>query len=419
MDVPTMRRADRLIGTPSCAAISALRFLFGKRHPAPEPLGKILIVKLAEQGSTVLAYPALQRAVELVGRKGVYFLAFTENRFILDVMDIIPRENVIEVDSKSFYSVAKSSLAAIRRMRRLKLDAAVDMEFFARSSALFTWLSGARLRVGFHSFSGEGPYRGNLMTHRLLYNPHLHTSQIFYSMVEALRHPAELNPALAVNPPPLTEMEIPVFTPQDDEVDEVSRMICGLTGETEVGPLVLLNANCSDLLPLRLWECDNYVELARLLLEKYPALRIAFTGAPNEAPGVEGLLAKIDSPRAVCLAGKTTLRQLFVAYSLSELLVTNDSGPAHFATLTPIDVITLFGPETPKLFGSTSPRAHVVWSSIFCSPCVSAYNNRFSTCKDNLCMKRITVDEVFLKACGVLNRRLSSRAGVAKGDIGG
>jgi ADP-heptose:LPS heptosyltransferase len=406
MQVDTMRRADRWIGTPACAGLSALRSVFGKRRPDPEPLEKILIVKLAEQGSTVLAYPALKRAVELVGPDGVYFLAFTENRFILDVMEIIPPENVIEVDSKSFTTVAKSSLGAIRRMRRLKLDAAVDMEFFARSSALFTWLSGARMRVGFHSFSGEGPYRGDLMTHRPLYNPHLHTSQIFYSMVEALKHPAELNPALAVKPPPLSEMEIPTFTPRDDEVEEVSKLICDLTGEPEVGPVVLLNANCSDLLPLRLWDRQNYVLLARLLLEKYPDVRIAFTGAPNEAPEVEKLLAQIDSPRAVCLAGRTTLRQLLVAYSLSELLVTNDSGPAHFATLTPIDVITLFGPETPKLFGSTSPRAHVMWSGLFCSPCVSAYNNRFSTCQDNLCMKSITVEAVFAKACEVLDRRL-------------
>ncbi len=401
-----MRRADRIIGTPACAAFSALRFAFGKRHPTPEPLNRILIVKLAEQGSTVLAYPALKRAVELAGRDGVYFLAFTENRFILDVMDIIPKENVIEVNAKSFTTVATSSIAAIRRMRKLKLDAAVDMEFFARSSAIFTWLSGARLRVGFHSYTGEGPWRGNLMTHRPLYNPHLHTSQIFWSMVDALTKPAELNPALAVIPPPLSEMEIPAFAARNGEVEEVSKLICDLTGESELGPVVLLNANCSDLLPLRLWDRPNYVRLARLLLKKYPKLNIAFTGAPNEAPEVEKLLKEIDNPRAVCLAGRTTLRQLLVAYSLSELLVTNDSGPAHFATLTPIDVITLFGPETPKLFGSTSPRAHVMWSGIFCSPCVSAYNNRFSTCRNNLCMKMISVEDVFEKSCEILFRRL-------------
>jgi hypothetical protein len=80
-------------------------------------------------------------------------------------------------------------------MRKLRLDAAVDMEFFARASAVFTYLSGAGRRIGFHSYAGDGPYRGDLMTHRLVYNPHLHTSQLFEMMVEALNHPPKLFPA--------------------------------------------------------------------------------------------------------------------------------------------------------------------------------------------------------------------------------
>ena len=56
------------------------------------------------------------------------------------------------------------------------------------------------------------------------------------------------------------------------------------------------------------------------------------------------------------LAGKTTLRQLLVLYTLAEVLVTNDSGPAHFATLTRIRVVMLFGPETPELFAARTSR---------------------------------------------------------------
>ena len=43
---------------------------------------------------------------------------------------------------------------------------------------------------------------------------------------------------------------------------------------------------------------------------------------------------------------------LMVLYTMCEILVTNDSGPAHFASLTPINVVTLFGPETPDLFAA-------------------------------------------------------------------
>src|SRR5215472_16709710 len=73
------------------------------------------------------------------------------------------------------------------------------------------------------------------------------------------------------------------------------------------------------------------------------------------------------------------------------------SGPAHFASLTPIHVVTLFGPETPALFAARSPSTTTLWAGIPCSPCVNAYNNRQSVCRDNLCMQAITVDDVFEK----------------------
>jgi ADP-heptose:LPS heptosyltransferase len=101
------------------------------------------------------------------------------------------------------------------------------------------------------------------------------------------------------------------------------------------------------------------------------------------------------------LAGKTTLRQLLVLYMRSEILVTNDSGPAHFASLTPIHVVTLFGPETPSLFAARSPNVTALWAGIACSPCVNAYNNRQSPCRNNLCMQAITVDDVFEKVTSI------------------
>ena len=166
-------------------------------------------------------------------------------------------------------------------------------------------------------------------------------------------------------------------------------------------PLILLNPNASDLLPLRRWPPMRYVELARRLLECYPELFIVFTGAPAEATANNRLAAEVSSNRVIPLAGKTTLRQVLVLYTRSKILVTNDSGPAHFASMTPIRVITLFGPETPALFGARSSNATALWAGIACSPCVNAYNNRQSVCRNNLCMQAINVDAVFEKVAAV------------------
>jgi len=94
-----------------------------------------------------------------------------------------------------------------------------------------------------------------------------------------------------------------------------------------------------------------------------------------------------------------------VLYTLSELLITNDSGPAHFAALTPASVLTLFGPETPSLFGAPTPRSTSLWLGLACSPCVNAYNNRQSPCRNNRCMQGITVERVFTEAVRILEER--------------
>jgi ADP-heptose:LPS heptosyltransferase len=402
LDTRKLQIIDRLVGVPLCASLTLVRRLTGGRFvpERAEVPRKVLFVKLAEQGSTVLAYPAISRAIQLVGRENVFFLVFEENRFILDAMRLIPPENVITIRHKHPFELAWQALRALLRVRRERLDAAVDLEFFSRGSAILTFLSGARQRVGFHTFFGDGPYRGDLMTHRLSYNPYLHTSQIFLLMVAALEQPVPRSGKLSV-PVPQIEKWVPDFEPAPGEQDQVRSLLQRETGNNGEPQIVLLNPNASDLLPLRKWPADRYVSLARRLLDAFPEIYIGLTGAPDEAGPIEAMVQEIGSPRCFSLAGKTTLRQLLVLYTLSELLITNDSGPAHFAAMTQVHTLTLFGPETPALFGARTPRAITIWQGLACSPCVNAYNNRQSSCTNNVCMQKITVDRVFDEASKV------------------
>jgi ADP-heptose:LPS heptosyltransferase len=390
----TLQRTDRWVGAPLCAILTFLRRIFEfAGQLGPRQVQRILFVKFAEQGSTVLAYPAILRAIEMVGRENVYFVVFEDNRFILDAMEIIPDGNVITISPKSAFGLAIGALRALLQARKIGIDAVVDMEFLTRFSAILTFMTGAKSRVGFHTFFGDGPYRGDLMTHRLLYNPHLQTSQMFEAMVAALTCDPAILPTFDFIPP-ATEPR-PSFEPSVSEVVEINAILKRENHGIGSAPLILLNPNASDLLPLRRWPAPRYVELARRLLERYPELFIGFTGAPAEAAANNQLAAEAGSRRVIQLAGKTTLRQLLVLYTRSDILVTNDSGPAHFASMTPIRVLTLFGPETPALFAAQSPNATALWASIACSPCVNAYNNRQSICRNNLCMQAITVDDVF------------------------
>jgi ADP-heptose:LPS heptosyltransferase len=403
-----MRRVDRWIGAPLCFLLTIVRRLDDlvlRRSPNPSPK-RIAVLKLAEQGATVLAYSALLKARTMVGADNVFFVVFAQNRFILDLLDVVPDANVISIRADGLVRTAIDTLRAVFRMRREGIDATVDFEFFARSSAILSYLSGARARAGYHAHFGEGSYRGDLMTHRLSFNPFLHAAEMFQVLVDAVRRPAGDFPAFDLSPP--EDEPLPRFRPEAGERAEVEEMLREALGTDALPPVVLLNANCGDLLPLRRWADERYVELAHRLLERYPDLRIVLTGAPDEAAGARALADRIAHDRCISFAGRTTLRQLMILYDLAELMVTNDSGPAHYSTLTSIDVITLFGPETPAVFGARTPRSHILWAGLVCSPCVNAFNDRQSACRRNVCMERITVDEVFDVACRVFETRRST-----------
>jgi len=98
----------------------------------------------------------------------------------------VPPQNVISVPTGGLLTTLVGMVRGLLRVRREKIDSVLDFEFFARSSAVFAYLCGASRRVGYHRFEGGGPWRGDLMTHRLVYTPHVHALRAMRVMVEAL-----------------------------------------------------------------------------------------------------------------------------------------------------------------------------------------------------------------------------------------
>lgn len=408
MNQEVIRRLDALPGGVLCFLLTMHRRVMDWLPPRPAAAPRrIVFIKLIEQGATVLAAAALRRAVERVGREGVYFCVFEENRAILDLLDLVPAANILAVRSQSLGVFVRDVLVALATLRRAGVDVAIDLEFMARASAILAYLSGARRRVGLHRFTAEAPYRGDLLTHRVQYNPFLHTSQAYTSLLDALDCDPADAPLPKVVPAPM-DADAPRFVPEPGEVGRVRALLDGLAGRAVTGPVVVINPNTGDLIPLRMWPAERFAELGRRVLATFPEATVVVTGIASEREGAEAVCRAIGSDRAVCMAGRTTLRDVVVLYTLADVLVASDSGPGHFAALTDIDAVVLFGPEAPQLFRPLGPRVHVHWAGLACSPCVSPYNHRSSTCTRNACMDAHTVERVFetVAACLAARRPL-------------
>jgi len=393
--VDSMRRIDFWVGVPLCALLTAGWWLWRRLRPArpPRPGRDLLFIELSEMGSTILADPAMRRAQALYPEARLYFLIFAANRASLDIIGTIPPEQVLTIRAESFLTLALDSLRAVLAMRRLDLCAAIDLELFSRYSALLTFLSGAPERVGFHRFENEGLYRGELLTRRVAYNPHHHIAKSFIALVEALAEPAGTQPHSKAQIPDAA-INLAPFRPDPAGLAAFRQRLTAAYPQLVRHPRwIILNPNSSELMPLRRWPLENYRALAGRLLEQ-DGVAVLLTGTQSERAEAEALAAGLDPARVAVLCGFTRLNELPLLYSLCAAMITNDSGPAHFAAPTGLRTVVLFGPETPALYGALNPNARFVFAGLACSPCVSAANHRKSACTEPRCMTAISVDTV-------------------------
>jgi len=397
MNQYAMRRLDAWLGPPICWLLTRWRrlaeMILGTSQPT-QPPNNVLFIKLAEMGAIVLAIPALEAARRRVGRDNLYGAMLAGNRDIHDLIHVFAPENLFTIRDSGLFAFAWDCLRMARRCRREEIEAVVDLEGFTRISAILSYLTGARIRVGVHPYGGDGPYRGDLFTHRVLYNPHQHTSEHFLALVEALTAPASELPMLKRSVH-VADGRLPRIQRSNEDDREIERLLCGEDASLPARPWIVLNPNLVDLLPLRSWPREKFLELGQRLLDAAPQGTLVLVGLAEERELSRKLADQISATRCRSLAGKTSLRNLVALIDAADLLITSDSGPAHMASLTATPVVTLFGPETPKLYGPLGANKRALWAGLACSPCFSAANFRTSPCANNVCMREITVDQVF------------------------
>jgi ADP-heptose:LPS heptosyltransferase len=401
MKLRTMRAVDYWIGIPLCFLCTQLVRLLGTPK-GPDKPRRVLFIELSEMGSTVIANPALQKAKDALGAE-IFFLIFERNADSLRLLDTVPEANIITIRENNLTSLAAGSLRFLSWVRKAKIDTVVDLELFSRYSGLLTGLSGARRRVGFHRFHSEGLYRGEMLTHRVNYNGHIHMAKNFVCMINALLAP---QPEVPYSKTHVSDDEIRV--PMQPVTEEAKENVRGLVRRVfpdyrpDYHRIVLINPNSSELLPQRRWDRDNFSALARMVVEEWEDALVLITGSPGEREEAIAMQDKIGHPRFRSFAGMHKLMAITALYNIATVLVTNDSGPAHFSAITPIRSIVLFGPETPRLYGSLG-NTEAITADLSCSPCVTAANQKNSACNDAVCMRMITPERVLASVRAVLN----------------
>jgi ADP-heptose:LPS heptosyltransferase len=407
MNVDTMRRIDHLAGVPLCAIATLLQRLIGLFRPrAPRPVRRILFVELSEMGTTILAEPAMRKARTQLSAE-LFFVIFARNVGSLQLLGAFPPDNIFTISDRSIFALARDALYFLRWTRRKGIDTVVDFELFSRFTALLCGLCGADRRVGFYRFHNEGLYRGEMLSHRVAYNPHIHIAKNLIALVDALLAAAPQVPYSKTRIGD-DEIKVEIAPPAETARQAVLERIRALVPfDPARQRLVLINPNASELLPHRRWMPERFAELIARILAAHADVVVLITGAPEERERAEELAAA-HAPRSVSFAGRSSLAELPALYAQAALMVSNDSGPAHFSAATGLPTIVLFGPETPKLYQPLG-NSRAIYAGLACSPCVTAHNHRRTACTDNVCMQAIGVDEVYAAVAEVLATPLAGK----------
>jgi ADP-heptose:LPS heptosyltransferase len=396
----TQRFIDRWVGQLLCSVVSAwVRFtgLFGAPGQLANTPKNILVILLSEMGSIVLAGPVFAQVRRQYPGASIHILQLKKNQEVSKLLQLTDAACMHSLDDSSGGSLVGDILSISLKMRRLGLDAVVDCELFSRVSALLSFSTGAPVRVGFTPHTQEGLYRGSFVNHAIPYNPYQHISKQFLSLVDALCSAGSTprNKAAPIRDlPGDTELSV-AFA--NGELRGYQAKLAADHPITATRKLVLMYAG-GGILPERAWPANHYARVAQGLCTA--GFAVGLIGLKDDAQLAKDLIAKIQDSACIDLTGYTrSIRELLMLFHAASLLITNDGGPGHFATLTPIQTMVFFGPETGKLYGPLGTRNAILESGIACSPCLSAYNHRLTFCDgDNQCLKRIAPDPVLEQA---------------------
>jgi ADP-heptose:LPS heptosyltransferase len=370
LEVKLMRRVDSVVGNAVCSVLAVGKRL--KRPFARPPLSykKICVMKFFGMGSIVVATPSLRALRDQFPGAEIHFVTFKQNKELLEILNLTDKHYFI--DNSTPQAFVSSTLKVARELRKEGCDLVIDLEFYAKFPLVLASLGNIPKKAGF--YLNPEPWRRELLDVPGWYNHYFHTKDIFLSLVYLLAKDDFYYLDFADFS---AKYGYPRVTPPEEQVKSVRAKLAA-HGVTPGSRIFVVNPNTSpDLAPeARKWPAERYGDLAHQLITEYPDAHVAFIGTKGEKAYVDAVVQKAHHPRAFGMAGELSLKELIALFSITDLLVSNDSGPMHLACLVDTPVVGLFFADTPTLFAPVGSRTAAVAPSLYSMPLFTVYNGK-------------------------------------------
>jgi heptosyltransferase-2 len=342
------------------------------------PIYRIVVRGTNWVGDAIMTIPALRELRRIVPDAHITLATRSWTKGIFSDADFI--DDLLLYDRGS----AGAALTQAREWRRRKFDAAILFQN-AFEAAVIARLAAVPVRLG---YATDG--RSFLLTQpipRGAESGQRHEVYYYLKLVEAFGRVTGTVVKPATGEP---KMYLPVSEARRQE----ARELMNAKGIGSGRPIVAFCPGSTNSRAKR-WPAERFAALGDRLMDENNA-EVVLIGAEDELPVSQQVAAAMRRQPTI-LTGATDLSQAVAVLSEVDLLITNDTGPAHIAAALGRPTLVIFGPTDPTTTRPFGDRAAVIRHAPECAPCM------LRDCPiDHRCMTAITPDEVFAQAAKAL-----------------
>lgn len=330
--------------------------------PEGATIRNILVMRPRYVGDVLLTVPVLRRLRNEFPSAHICFMADPAVRDLIGQCPYI--DSVIVFDRKGGQQGLRGRWGFVAALKKHKFDLAVVL-LRSLSSALYAFLAGIPLRVGF-----DTERRGLLLTHRVPYDRDGYEADCFQSVIDVLGIERG-------------DSSLEVWLREEDERYAESWLQDKGLGDTR--DILFINPGPAG--TPKSFDSRKFAGLADRVSREFGAA-VVVTWGPEEKPVAEEIIEFMECGGLV--APPTDLLQLAALLQRGRVMVTTDTGPLHLASAVGLATVALFGPTDP---GKWNPRAA---TSVFVKEPIACWPCNFHHCKRGYdCMKMIEVDTIY------------------------
>ena len=312
------------------------------RHPS---LVKILILKPSSLGDVIQALPVL-RLLKLQWPASEIFWWIDSQ--LAPLLEGDPGlAGIVRFERRRWASPAHwpEMWRSIRWMREQQFDLVIDLQCLSRSGA-FAWLANGKFLVGLDE-PREGA-RGfyDVVARRESY--HTHAVDWYLGVLKILGVPAHWNFD---------------WLPERREISAQVKQ----KWNAEKFRWIILQPGARWW--NKRWPVENFAATVRNLRQSHPDFHFAILGGESDRE-LGAAIATTDPQHCLDLTGKLSLIEMIEWIRLSDLMISNDTGPMHAAAALRKPVVAIFGPTEPRRTGPYGQLENVIRAALPCAPCM-------------------------------------------------